>query len=349
MSYNIDDFVAEFKGTYDAAIYKAKALNIQDIYISTYAYVVDSQTRYAFFRFPDAGGLAYWTNLALTNNWDLSSQDLLRAIFAAGDAVPEYYTRARTAVKALAGDVAFLDRSYGIDGFVNEFLPQYNLDAARFKDRAFTIAWAVYLSGYEWTLSDGSKRYGLRRLPDASGLAYWTSQYIIYNATDQQLIDAFFGAVASAGGTEASRALTSNKSFEGSIAFSDRTGANYSNKYGLKVWAQDGTIRLDTTDRLLRLHSQVAFSHPSAPMYTYQTIYNFWLPQNYTLNVSIPGIRDDNTWHAHVSIGRYWRVRYIFNDYVQLFATLQYPYGFESIGYTSHYASSNGQITVYRV
>lgn len=227
MIYNIDDFVAEFKGTYDAATYKAKALNIQDIYISTYAYVVNGQTRYGLFSFPDAGGLAYWTNLALTNNWDLSSQDLLRAIFAAADGVPDYYNRTRTAVKQFSGDLAFLDRTYGIDGFLAEFVPQYNLDTTRFNERAYTIAWAVYLSGYEYTLSNGSKRYGLRRLPDAGGLAYWTSQLIIYNATDQQFIDAFFAAVASAGGTEASRALTPNKSFEGSIAFSDKTGAKY--------------------------------------------------------------------------------------------------------------------------
>ncbi len=349
MRYNIDDFVNEYRGPYDAATYKAKALNIQDIYISGNLYVVNGVNRYGLYINPDAAGLAYWTDLCLANNWDITTPAFLTTIFAAADGVPGYYTRSREAFKWWNTEAAFSDRLYGSAGFLAEFVPLYNANYNLFADQALKVL-IVYSSNYPFFLSNGQTRYGLFRLPDAEGLAYWTNYCIVNNraADSAAFWNVFFATIA--GTTSASRTLTSNKSYEGSIAFSDKTGPSATlGSYGLKVWAQNGTLRLDTSDRLLRLHSQVAFSYGSAPMYTYQSIYNFWMPTSYTTTVSVPGIRNDNKWHAHVSIGKYWRVKTINADSVTLFATLQYPYGYEREGYTSQYAASSGQITVYRV
>jgi len=117
--------------------------------------------------------------------------------------------------------------------------------------------------------------------------------------------------------------------------------------YGLQVWAQDGTIRLDTTDRLTKLYATIAFSSGSAPLWGYSG--SVWTNLSYAQNISIPGYRLDGTWYAYVSVGNYWRVVNEYNDGVTIQAAAYGSrWGYEKVGYTSHYASTYGEITVYR-
>ena len=66
------------------------AQNIAVLYTSNSAYTTTNglipPTRYGLYRRPDAGGLNYWTGVAITNGWSASSQDLINAFFSSSEA-----------------------------------------------------------------------------------------------------------------------------------------------------------------------------------------------------------------------------------------------------------------------
>lgn len=81
--YDIDDFVAEFKGAYSSDVFKQKAQEIIPIWSSNSMYITSFGVRYGFRRKPETVGLSYWTASALANGWSISDLDFLNAIFTA--------------------------------------------------------------------------------------------------------------------------------------------------------------------------------------------------------------------------------------------------------------------------
>jgi len=83
-AYNIDDFVAEFRGSYSASVYRQQALKILPLYYSNNEYVLpNGELRYGLYRNPNRGDLAYWTTNSLSSNQDAESEDFYNTFFTA--------------------------------------------------------------------------------------------------------------------------------------------------------------------------------------------------------------------------------------------------------------------------
>jgi hypothetical protein len=88
--YTIDDFVQMYKGTYSASVYKTRAQEIIPLYTGNDEYIVGSDTRYGIARYPDHGGLAYWTTTSLQQGWSATSTELVTAFFNSLDTIVDY-------------------------------------------------------------------------------------------------------------------------------------------------------------------------------------------------------------------------------------------------------------------
>ena len=118
------------------------------------------------------------------------------------------------------------DGTYTLDDWYNEF--QNSLLAGLTKEEAiegFNFIYTYYNSNNEYQTQNYGTRYGLFRLPDAAGIAYWTPRYIRqYNRNVSAWENVFWSAVndsdnpryeIQANGTEtdSSRSLTPNKTY----------------------------------------------------------------------------------------------------------------------------------------
>lgn len=89
--YTIDDFVQMYKGTYTASAYKTRAQEIIPLYTGNDEYTLPGDVkRYGIARYPDHGGLAYWTTTSLQQGWTATSSQLIEAFFNALDSIVDY-------------------------------------------------------------------------------------------------------------------------------------------------------------------------------------------------------------------------------------------------------------------
>ena len=85
--YDIDDFVAEYRGSYSASLYRQQALKILPLYTSNNEFILpNGDLRYGLYRNPDRGGLAYWTTNSFINNYNVETAEFYRLFFTAADA-----------------------------------------------------------------------------------------------------------------------------------------------------------------------------------------------------------------------------------------------------------------------
>ena len=88
--YTIDDFVQMYKGTYSTSVYKTRAQEIIPLYTGNDEYTVGTDKRYAIARYPDHGGLAYWTTTSLQQGWSATGTELITAFFNTLDTIVGY-------------------------------------------------------------------------------------------------------------------------------------------------------------------------------------------------------------------------------------------------------------------
>ena len=104
-AFDIDVFVANYRGSYSAVIYKAQALLVYPYYASNDEYTITYPTtasRWGLYKYPDGPGLAYWTDQLLAGSGGVvttPNQTFTNQFFAAVDAFPGY-TRDKTPFKS---------------------------------------------------------------------------------------------------------------------------------------------------------------------------------------------------------------------------------------------------------
>jgi len=118
------------------------------------------------------------------------------------------------------------DGTYSLDDWYNEFRTSY-LNGISKEDalEGFDFVYPYYNSNNQYQTQNWGTRYGLFRLPDAAGIAYWTDEYIrVHNKNGTAWENVFWSSVnystvpiawIQANGTEtdSSRSLTPNKTY----------------------------------------------------------------------------------------------------------------------------------------
>jgi len=209
-----------------------------------------SATRYGLYRYPEPDGIVAWLKYCTDNNITdpVNTQQFINAFFIttlgataiSGNLDSE---RSFQATKAFnPGDAwgNFVSRPpnsgyWGNNPYTYKSWPgstysweqEFSTWASQLT-LAKTIGDTFYASNTEFTLTDGSKRYGLYRKPDAAGLANWVDwcltkarnpdQAVILNPeSNQTFINNFFNLGTDSG--DAQRSLIQTKSFDSGGGF----------------------------------------------------------------------------------------------------------------------------------
>lgn len=104
-SFNWDNFINNYRGSYSAVTYRAQAELVYPYYYSNDLYTItvpSTESRWGLYKYPDPGGLAYWTDGLLSASGGVVTvpdQNFTNQFFAAVDSIPGY-TRDKTSSKS---------------------------------------------------------------------------------------------------------------------------------------------------------------------------------------------------------------------------------------------------------